>query len=532
MVLHHNSIRDIDRIGYLPDDLLHLILSYASDDAAEVTRTSVLSRRWRRVWIHAQKLCFDDRQSRRRLANFGGFVDWAFAQRGDTDVNEWLRYATQRVVKTFWLNACDSTPNGAWWSKAKTDHGHLPTVELPSHRRTASIILNLSSYPFRLKLPASPAARYEALTYLSLSSAWFGEDEAVADRRTLTDFISSCCPRLRKLKIIDPMRLPRLVLRAEALEELVIASTRDMQTMDVTAPNLRIFELHYFKGMTSVTNYWESIDLVVRIAAPKLEEIAINNSTLEIEDNLDLRIHGLESVRRLSNLTLAMHGHYCCNTVYGLWLLNNCPNVEHIDLNLGHRRHEMRATHEFDDLTDNGAPRLHKARSMVVRASRLKDQYLVTSVWSLLLMCPGLISLRIDLEGWGDRSSRDQDTRKDRNISLEFQEEVKLTSFTGRDGEMDLVSLLFGSSSSIKSMTISTPEKEISDTCSESFLLDSDDDYPHYHRLLKIAPLTDHGRWHYKRFLYTWTRYATEDARATVSRAPDAKAKAEAGDFG
>uniref|UniRef100_I1P909 Uncharacterized protein n=1 Tax=Oryza glaberrima TaxID=4538 RepID=I1P909_ORYGL len=283
------------------------------------------------------KLCFDDdRQSRwRRLANFGGFVDWAFAQRGDADiqsviifmsrldsatpeqVNEWLRYAVRRVVKTFWFNACDSTPIGAWWAPPPRDHGHqLPTVELPSHGRTASINLNLSSYPFRLKLPASPAARYEALTDLSLSSAWFGEDEAVAGRRTLADFISSCCPRLRK-QIIDPMRLPQLVLRAEALEELIVASTRDTQTMDVTAPNLRIFELHYFNSMTSVTSYGESIDLVVRITAPRLEEIAINNSTLEIEDNLDLRIHGLASVRRLKNLTLAMHGHNCCNTDYG-----------------------------------------------------------------------------------------------------------------------------------------------------------------------------------------------------------------------
>ncbi|XP_052150184.1 F-box/LRR-repeat protein 13-like [Oryza glaberrima] len=391
-----SSAGDVDRISDLPDDLLHLILSYVSDDAAEVTRTSVLSRRWRRVWIHAQKLCFDDdRQSRwRRLANFGGFVDWAFAQRGDADiqsviifmsrldsatpeqVNEWLRYAVRRVVKTFWFNACDSTPIGAWWAPPPRDHGHqLPTVELPSHGRTASINLNLSSYPFRLKLPASPAARYEALTDLSLSSAWFGEDEAVAGRRTLADFISSCCPRLRK-QIIDPMRLPQLVLRAEALEELIVASTRDTQTMDVTAPNLRIFELHYFNSMTSVTSYGESIDLVVRITAPRLEEIAINNSTLEIEDNLDLRIHGLASVRRLKNLTLAMHGHNCCNTDYGLWLLNNCPNVEHIDLRL---RYEMLATHEVDDLTDNGAPRLYKARSMVIDACGL-DQYLVTSV--------------------------------------------------------------------------------------------------------------------------------------------------------
>ncbi|CAN6168368.1 unnamed protein product [Urochloa humidicola] len=46
-----------DRISSLPDDLLHVILLSLRDTAA-AARTSVLSRRWRRVWAHVPGLSF------------------------------------------------------------------------------------------------------------------------------------------------------------------------------------------------------------------------------------------------------------------------------------------------------------------------------------------------------------------------------------------------------------------------------------------------------------------------------------------
>ncbi|CAN6168375.1 unnamed protein product [Urochloa humidicola] len=46
-----------DRISSLPDHLLHTILLRLRDVAA-AARTSALSRRWRRVWLHLPELCF------------------------------------------------------------------------------------------------------------------------------------------------------------------------------------------------------------------------------------------------------------------------------------------------------------------------------------------------------------------------------------------------------------------------------------------------------------------------------------------
>jgi hypothetical protein len=50
---------DLDRISALPDDLLHVILGCA-ETAPAVTRTAVLSQRWRHAWCHAKSLTFQD----------------------------------------------------------------------------------------------------------------------------------------------------------------------------------------------------------------------------------------------------------------------------------------------------------------------------------------------------------------------------------------------------------------------------------------------------------------------------------------
>jgi hypothetical protein len=53
---------DVDRISSLPDHLLHSILLHMSD-AEAAARTTVLSRRWRRVWADLLELsfCYNDR---------------------------------------------------------------------------------------------------------------------------------------------------------------------------------------------------------------------------------------------------------------------------------------------------------------------------------------------------------------------------------------------------------------------------------------------------------------------------------------
>ncbi|XP_066164496.1 F-box/LRR-repeat protein At3g03360-like [Oryza sativa Japonica Group] len=338
---------DLDRISALPDDLLHVILSILGD-ATMVTRTAVLSRRWRRVWTHAQKLSFvdTDPKIRAKPGQFGGFVDWALAQRGDANIqslsismptsdsatpeqiNDWLRYAMQHTIKTFKL--CSP-----YHSSYETDDDHpLPILELPSNART-------------------------------------------------------------------------------------------------------------------------------------------------------------------TNLGLRMRGQYSCNTDYGLWLLKNCPNIEHLDIYLRH----MFSMNGLIDLMDKGAPRLHKVRSMVVKTSYLWPEHrFVTCVRPLLLMCPGLRSFCVKISG-RDKIPLFEDPNtlaSQPNITMDFLHEASIIGFTGTDQEMHLVSFLFGCSTSITCMTI-LPECD-------------DNDDPNRSQLLEI-PFTGHGCWHFQRDKYTWKRTQYEGAQ-------------------
>uniref|UniRef100_A0A0D3FFL1 Uncharacterized protein n=1 Tax=Oryza barthii TaxID=65489 RepID=A0A0D3FFL1_9ORYZ len=317
---------DLDRISALPDDLLHVILSILGD-ATMVTRTAVLSRRWRRVWTHAQKLSFvdTDPKIRAKPGQFGGFVDWALAQRGDDNIqslsismptsdsatpeqiNDWLRYAMQHTIKTFKL--CSP-----YHSSYETDDDHpLPILELPSNARTTSIELRLSS--FRLRLPVSPSARYEALTELNLRSMCFDEEEAGA--RTLGDFVSTCCPRLRKLEIWGLKKLTQLVLCTEALEELDVNYSNDLQKLDVNTPNLRVLGIKLFIISLPLIDENSNKHLVVGIVAPMLEEIDMH---IWADRHMHICIYTIEQAFAISG-TLA----YACadstrailTTVYG-----------------------------------------------------------------------------------------------------------------------------------------------------------------------------------------------------------------------
>ena len=97
---------------------------------------------------------------------------------------------------------------------------------------------------------------------------------------TLGGFVSSCCPRLRKLYIGLPQGLPQLVIRSETLEELRLFLA-ELRTLDVAAPSLRVLKLELcFHDATSV----------VTIAAPmpRLEETALSYQAINGPPSLDI----------------------------------------------------------------------------------------------------------------------------------------------------------------------------------------------------------------------------------------------------
>ncbi|RLN30609.1 hypothetical protein C2845_PM05G17750 [Panicum miliaceum] len=342
---------DVDRISALPDDLLHLILTFVRD-AKAITRTAGLSRWWRRVWIHAQHLHLSDTRLLRSTepgGQFVCFVDWVLAQRGDADI------------------------------------GSL-------------------------------------------------------------DIVTSV--------------IAQLALQSEALQELKICFAEDLRVLDVTAPNLRVLKLeHCFGDWSWLDAADHGVREVVRIAAPRLQEIGINPSPLSSRPDLD--IHDLTSVRRLSDLPLNMHGQYCAPAAkeVGLWLLEKCPSAEHVGVWLQHSSVADGGAGDVVDLTSEGASAFASVRTMdmTVIADDFPEDHLVPSVFALLLRCPRLRSLDILIIAGPDR--------------------VRMSGFTEADEDVDLVRLLFASSDSIRSMTLSlNPKEKVPGIVSLKQMMTDDDD--------------------------------------------------------
>nr|CAB3496633.1 unnamed protein product [Digitaria exilis] len=505
----------------LPDDVLHLILGFLPE-ATAAARTAVLSRRWWHVWVHAHKFVFsDDLAPAAALGNFASFVDRLFARREGA---EWTRYAVRHVVDFFLLRVSHVPPAAT------------VELELPSHGRTRSIQLDPSGSCLRLPQPA--ASMYEALAELVLDSARLGDDVL------LGDFVSSCCPRLRKLAIGSPLDLRELVLRVDALQELRLSRAEDLRTLDVTAPNLRVLWLDLdrcFPHGAPGNDGGVSGNRVAccRVVAPRLQVIGMRDATLAKLPGMD--IHDLASVRCL-DLCLHMRGWCCRRTSSGLWLLENCPGVQHVQVSLSHYcglvvtltgrlfvgLGTIFAADEFIGLGRKGAAPFASVTSLKVDTTSLPESYLVPSITSLLLRFPRLTSLSIssNRQGTGCNccyAEYSPSGNHHRKISLGSLEVVEISGFTWAKEEMDLVSLLFESSSSIKRMTILTGAAKISGSHSLKPAAPSswklmmgevdpmvDEELKRTTCIKRITCSTSRGRWDIKEGVYTWTHYAAE----------------------
>ncbi|TVU06703.1 hypothetical protein EJB05_49928, partial [Eragrostis curvula] len=450
-----DSVGDIDRISALPDSLLHRILA-AVGDAVAVSRTAVLSKRWRRVWMQADRLLLVDSKAI-RPGRFADIVDWVFARRGDAElgslyithaygykpacitqerVNQWLRYAMQCVIKSLDIRVPYVQPTGNIGIRSNDE----PAIKMPGHGRMSCVRLQLGYY--MLQLPVAATAKYEALTELALYSTTFDEEEEEhggVRTTTLGDFVSTCCPRLRKLEIWCPDGLRQLVLRTEALQKLKLYCADDLETLDVAAPNLRVLQLACCTEGS-----------VVKVSANRLEEVEVQHLR-----NVTLDIRDLANVQCLGPIDVYMHGqHLGPNNGGGMWLLENCPGAQHIKLSLNHWEASNVTDGELVDyLTQyQGAPLAMyvnmRTMEVTVTANEFPEGHLVPSMSSLLLRFPHLRSLCIKLRPssnswnsswrWNCLCSGLDTWIGSQKISLESLETVKIDGFMGADEDIDL----------------------------------------------------------------------------------------------
>ncbi|KAF8669207.1 hypothetical protein HU200_051537 [Digitaria exilis] len=168
----------VDRISSLPDDLLHMVL-LRLQSTPDAVRTSVLSRRWRRVWAQVPEISFDqdycDRVLRLWSSSILRGIDAVVAAHsaptldrlaisvrrsaGDCTaalVAPWRRLASQRLTGELEIRFLPPTTYG--YTKVP-----VRELEVPACERATVIDLDL-----RLHLRLAPTGSFAALRSLSI----------------------------------------------------------------------------------------------------------------------------------------------------------------------------------------------------------------------------------------------------------------------------------------------------------------------------------------------------------------------------
>ncbi|KAG2640528.1 uncharacterized protein LOC120664763 isoform X1 [Panicum virgatum] len=416
-----------DLISALPDDVLLSVLLRLPSAA----RTSVLSRRWRRLWARLPELRFPHptdplalARSRAALAALAGpalrLLRVVAYDADPGDAAAVLRLAAARLAREVSIrNVVPECRKRAVVARA----GARAAVVLPCFDRAELLLLCLGY--LRLVMPLSGV--FAKLTVLYLSDVRF------EDACDLGDALSTArCPSLRKLVIHNAQGLSNLAICSESLS-VDLRNLEGLQQLTVVAPMLR--EL-------IIINCFLMRQPVAGISAPVLEKLWWS----DVYDPSSVQLGELAQLRMLVT---------CCFAGYGLFEnMQNCVTVlllQHfqkiaflgmliIPTNMVNYQYFMEATALLPDIEN-----LH------LRLAR-HGHVVGTCVFHMLKISTSIRRLNLDInEGIKEKAAcspgcvchlpQDWETKELRFNSLE---ELSICGLSGADCDFTFVKRLLG----------------------------------------------------------------------------------------
>uniref|UniRef100_K4A280 F-box domain-containing protein n=1 Tax=Setaria italica TaxID=4555 RepID=K4A280_SETIT len=413
-----------DRFSALPEGIIDHILSFLP--AEDAVRSSVLSGLWRGDWAHAPALNLSDERHQGRFLAFARAV---LSRYGAPDIPAlnvaigcesnlgpgtaaWLRDAMERAVGSISVSVTAPVP--------------MDRLTLPRRLRAKSISLTLSSMYENadLVLPDEPCetVAFGSLVELNLSRARLQGGGGVS----LGEFLSSCCPCLRLLRLSK-------------------VSDGRHSKLQVVAANLQVLVVRYccFYSLSQ----WDT-DNVVQISAPRLHNISWLGG-------LPGHLSFLTDCRCVQRLALGFKWYQLKDRGFqqanAMQLLEMCPGSDDRptlsvleELVLSHLfsfSFRISVAHHFRHVDLEQISRLPNIRALSLRiagAGRVVNCNITPSIFFFLRQCLNLTRLHIDLSmlHQGSRSNHDY-------LVLPLQE-IRTSGFMGSDREMELADLLFG----------------------------------------------------------------------------------------
>jgi hypothetical protein len=331
----------MDSVSSLPDHLLHHILSFLPTQ--ESVRTSVLSRRWQRVWIGLPTFAFDDKRGS-SIAGFASSVDEVLAPRllqGTVDrlqiyvrhpphiarANQWLQRAAERVREDISIIFHQNSP--AERILHDTDNGYDRIVlHLPCGGRATALTLDFHVVGIAT-LVIPPAVPSSLLTRLELKFLR-------VDASSLSSFVTSRCPHLRKLVLHTFGDMDALRFSNDALEDLDIHFLfSGLRRLELWSRNLR---RPCIRDVFSPEVMAHGGSKLASFFTPRLEHLCWTSSISIDPSRIDFA-HSLSTVRQLE-VELATHAlvhhtrWYRDRNKLAVWLLRRCTRVQCLKVHL------------------------------------------------------------------------------------------------------------------------------------------------------------------------------------------------------
>ncbi|KAG6525199.1 hypothetical protein ZIOFF_015151 [Zingiber officinale] len=262
--LPHLDTPSEDFLSNLPDALLHHILSFLP--TCDSVRTSVLSRRWRRIWssVPAMDFHFSDPTNWGALSSVGRFV----AARDNSCSISRLRLIFDYVLFSYETCLCE------WIDYAKSHDAQDVTLRISNPRRDyTSLLVALFNWPSltaldlkmqgcvvsvgrafnlpecvtlsnvkTLSLSIFNEISQESLSRLLLSCCPALEELTLASRYQTNDFIEIAAPNLLRLNLLHaPFKIR---ITCQKLESLTLKPYFHVQHLNIEAPSLASVRLH------------------------------------------------------------------------------------------------------------------------------------------------------------------------------------------------------------------------------------------------------------------------------------------------
>ncbi|VAI80889.1 unnamed protein product [Triticum turgidum subsp. durum] len=244
-----------DGLSALPDDVLvHILLKLR--DAPVAARTSVLARRWRRVWALLPELHFPvgtdpDRIRAALTAHDAPALRHLFVAGIEVTPEiaaAWLPIAARRLSGVLHFK------NTGAMNEATA--GERGTLKLPCFEKATKVVLDLHS--IGLTLP--PSGVFTRLTDLELVRIH------LHGPCSLSDVVSSSrCPSLRRLSVCSVRGLDNFTIQSESLLQLELRNLHTLQQLSIVALSLQ--KLKVFLCFTDPLNQSQP---VANISAPQL----------------------------------------------------------------------------------------------------------------------------------------------------------------------------------------------------------------------------------------------------------------------